>query len=92
MISLRSEIFPIYPPIAKDMPQGGYMFKLQNHHISTTVNFDAAQYRVRYKITAAMIHRSQQPASTPGSPTRRRGGLLMRLARENFVAGLTPTL
>ncbi|MBI5012625.1 MAG: hypothetical protein HZC06_07815, partial [Methylocystis sp.] len=34
----RSEIFPIYPAIAKRFgAQGGYMFKLQNHHISTGV-------------------------------------------------------
>ena len=66
----RSEIFPIYPPIAKRYgAQGGYMLKLQN---------DPSQ------LSNARVDAWLADEAT--------SGLLMRLARENFVAGLTPTL
>ncbi len=93
----RSEIFPIYPPIAKRFgAQGGYMFKLQNHHISTTVGdfltlpqFLASCYKIYGAHDATKISNPRVDAWLADEAT---SGLLMRLARENFVAGQTPTL
>jgi hypothetical protein len=93
----RSEIFPIYPPIAKRYgAQGGYMFKLQNHHISTAVGdfltlpqFLASCYKIYSRHDASKISNPRVDAWLADETTI---GLLMRLARENFAAGLTPTL
>jgi hypothetical protein len=93
----RSEIFPIYPPIAKRYgAQGGYMFKLQNHHISTTVGdfltlpqYIASCYKIYSGHDPSQLSNPRVDAWLADEAT---SGLLMRLAREYFVAGLTPTL
>ena len=93
----RSEIFPIYPPIAKRYgAQGGYMFKMQNHHISTTVGdflnlpqFLASCYKSYSAHDLSKLSNARVDAWLADEAT---SGLLMRLARENFAAGLTPTL
>ena len=93
----RSEIFPIYPSIAKRYgAQGGYMFKLQNHHISTTVGdfltlpqYIASCYKIYSGHDPSQLSNPRVDAWLADEAT---SGLLMRLARENFVAGLTPTL
>ncbi|MGD9658698.1 MAG: WcbI family polysaccharide biosynthesis putative acetyltransferase, partial [Methylocystis sp.] len=93
----RSEIFPIYPPIAKRYgAQGGYMFKLQNHHLATTVGdfltlpqYIASCYKIYGKHDPAKLSNPRVDAWLADEETT---GLLMRLARENFAAGLTPVL
>jgi hypothetical protein len=93
----RSEIFPIYPPIAKRFgAQGGYMFKLQNHHISTSVGdfltlpqYLASCFKTYSGHDPSKLSNPRVDAWLADDATT---GLLMRLARENFVAGLTPTL
>lgn len=93
----RSEIFPVYPPIAKVFGvQGSYQFKMQNHHISRTVGdfLTLPQYlSACYKIYAK--HKPEQLGNARVDGWLADGatsGLLVRLARENRKAGLLPAL
>ncbi len=93
----RSEIYPVYPPIAKRFgAQGGYMFKMQNHHISATVGdfltlpqFLSACYKVYAAHDISALSNPRVDAWLADDAT---SSLLTKLARENLAAGLTPTL
>jgi hypothetical protein len=93
----RSEIFPIYPPIAEAFGvPGSYLFKLQNHHLSAGVGgfLNLPQYlSACYK-----IYRGARPSQL--SHARVDGWLndatfsrqLVALSRENLAAGATREL
>jgi hypothetical protein len=93
----RSEIFPIYPPIAKIFGvQGGYLFKLQNHHLANSVGdfltlpqYLAASFKTYEKAGAASLGNPRVDAWLADEKTK---ALLIRLARENLAAGRLPTL
>jgi hypothetical protein len=93
----RAEIFPIYPPIAKLFGlQGGYLFKMQNHHISHSVGdfftlpqYLAACFKTYEKIGAARLGNPRVDAWLADEKTK---SLLIRLARDNLKAGQTPTV
>ncbi len=93
----RSEIFPIYPPIARTFGvQGGYLFKLENHHLAsgpgdflTLPQYLAACYRTYEKVGGERLGNPRVDGWLADEKTK---GLLVRLARENLKAGLTPTL
>lgn len=93
----RAEIFPIYPPIAKLFGvQGGYLFKLQNHHLANDVGdfltlpeYLAACYRTYEKEGAARLGNARVDGWLADEETR---NMLVGLARENLRKGLTPTL
>lgn len=93
----RAEIFPVYPPIGKvfGVP-GGYLFKMQNHHLSTTVGdfltlpqFLFACYKVYQAHRADQLANARVDGWLADEQTSNR---LISLARENLKAGLTPTL
>jgi hypothetical protein len=93
----RSEIFPIYPPIAKIFGvQGGYLFKNQNHHISYSVGefltlpqFLAACFETYQKAGAARLANPRVDAWLADEKTK---NYLIRLGRENLAAGRAPVL
>lgn len=93
----RAEIFPVYPPIAKMLGvQGGYLFKLGNHHLAQTVGdfltlpqYLAACYKIYAAHEASRLGNARVDAWLADEKT---SDLLVRLARENLKAGLTPTL
>jgi len=93
----RAEIFPVYPPIAKMLGvQGGYLFKMQNHHLAHTVGdfltlpqFLTSCYKIYAGHEASRLGNARVDGWLADEPTSR---LLVRLARENLEAGLTPTL
>jgi hypothetical protein len=93
----RSEIFPVYPPIAKIFGvQGGYLFKLQNHHLANSVGdflnlpqYLAASFKTYEKAGAASLGNPRVDAWLADETTK---SLLIRLARENLAAGRLPTL
>jgi len=93
----RSEIFPVYPAVAKVFgAQGGYLFKLQNHHISHTVGdfltlpqYLAASFKTFEKTGAERLANPRVDAWLADEKTK---NLVVRLARDNLKAGLTPTL
>lgn len=93
----RSEVFPIYPPIAKIFGvQGGYLFKLQNQHLSSSVGdfltlpeFLSNCYKVYASTQPSMLGNARVDAWLADATT---SDLLVRLAAENLKAGLTPTL
>lgn len=93
----RAEIFPVYPPIARVFgAQGGYLFKLQNHHLANTVGdfltlpqYLAASYKTFEKIGPAQLSNPRVEGWLADEETKR---LLISYARENLRAGLTPTL
>jgi Polysaccharide biosynthesis enzyme WcbI len=93
----RAEIFPVYPPIAKLFGvQGGYLFKLQNHHLANDVGdfLTLPQY-----LSACFKTYEKAGAENLGNP-RVEGwladdsvkSLLVGLARENLKAGKLPTI
>lgn len=93
----RAEIFPVYPPIAKLFGvQGGYLFKLQNHHLANSVGdfltlpeYLAACFRTYEKEGAARLGNKRVDAWLADEKTK---SLLIGLARENLRKGLTPTV
>lgn len=93
----RAEIFPVYPAIAKHFGvQGGYLFKLQNHHLANDVGdfltlpqYLAACFQTYEKVGAARLGNPRVDGWLADEGTK---ALLIRLARENLKAGLTPTL
>lgn len=93
----RAEIFPIYPPIARVYgAQGGYLFKLQNHHLANNVGdfltlpqYLAACFKTYEKAGAARLGNARVDAWLADERTK---NLLIGMARENLRAGLTPTL
>jgi len=93
----RAEIFPVYPPIAKMLGvQGGYLFKLGNHHLAHTVGdfltlpqFLAACYKIYAAHDAVKLGNARVDAWLADEKT---SDLLVRLARENLKAGFTPAL
>lgn len=93
----RSEIFPVYPPIAKLFGvSGGYQFKMQNHHIAVTVGdfltlpqYLSACYKIYAAHEASQLSNSRVDGWLADEAT---SGLLVKLARENLKAGLLPVL
>lgn len=93
----RSEIFPVYPPIANRYgARGEYLFKRENQHISqgvgeflTLPRFLAASYGVYARHEAEKLYNQRVEAWLADEATSR---VLVKLARENLAAGLTPTL
>lgn len=93
----RAEIFPVYPGIAKVFgAQGGYLFKLQNHHLADSVGdflnlpqYLSASFKTYEKAGAERLANPRVDAWIADDKTR---DLLIGLARENLKAGLTPTL
>lgn len=93
----RAEIFPVYPPIAKLFGvQGGYLFKLQNHHLANDVGdflnlpqYLSACYRTYEKAGAANLGNPRVEGWLADEDTK---SLLIGLARENLRAGKLPTL
>jgi hypothetical protein len=93
----RSEIFPIYPPIAKIFGvQGGYLFKIQNHHLANNVGdfltlpqYLEACFRAYEKSGAAGVVNSRVDVWLANEETKSQ---LIALARENLRKGLTPTV
>jgi len=93
----RSEIFPIYPPIGELFGvRGGYLFKLQNFHISDGVGdfLNLPQYLSScYKLyQGCPSSRIAHPRIDKWLADDATSDLLVGLARENLRAGLTPTL
>jgi len=93
----RAEIFPVYPPIARTFGvQGGYLFKLQNHHLSNGVGdfltlpqYLSACYKTYQKVGADRLSNARVDAWLGDARTKEQ---LVRMARENLRAGLTPAL
>lgn len=92
----RAEIFPVYPEVAKVFGvQGGYLFKLQNHHLADSVGdfltlpqYLASSFKTFEKIGAERLSNPRVDAWLADASTK---NLLVGLARENFKAGRTPT-
>ena len=84
----RSEIFPIYPPIAKIFGvQGGYLFKIQNHHLANNVGdfltlpqYLEACFRAYEKSGAKGVVNSRVDVWLANEETKSQ---LIALAREN---------
>jgi hypothetical protein len=93
----RAEIFPIYPSIGEMYgARGGYLFKMGNFHVSNGVGdfLNLPQYlSACYKIyqAAASTQMAHQRIDNWLSDDAT-SDYLVRLARENLRAGLTPTL
>lgn len=93
----RSEIFPIYPAVAKIFGvQGGYLFKIQNHHLANDVGdfltlpqYLEACFRSYEKAGADNVVNSRVEAWIADENTKT---LLIGLARENLLKGMTPTV
>lgn len=93
----RSEIFPVYPPIANRYgTRGEYLFKRENQHMSqgvgeflTLPRFLAASYGIYSRHEAGKLHNPRVEAWLADETTSR---VLVKLARENLAAGLTPVL
>jgi hypothetical protein len=93
----RAEIFPVYPGVAKVFgAQGGYLFKLQNHHLANSVGdflnlpqYLAASFKTYEKVGAERAVNPRVDAWMDDEKTR---NILIGLARDNLKAGLTPTL
>lgn len=93
----RSDIFPVYPPIARRYgAPGGYLFKRENHHISqgvgeflTLPRFLAQSYEIFRRHDRAKLY-NRRVDDWLGDESSSR--ILIKLARENLAAGLTPTL
>ena len=93
----RSEVCPVYPSVAKLFGvQGGYQFKLQNHHLAETVGdfLNLPQYLSScYKIYAVHeLSKLGNPRVEAWLEDEATSALLVRLARENLKAGLLPTI
>jgi len=94
---LRAEIFPVYPAIAKMFGvQGGYLFKLQNHHLANDVGdfltlpqYLEACFRTYEKEGAARLGNKRVDSWLADESTK---NLIIGLARENLRRGLTPTV
>lgn len=93
----RSAIFPVYPPIAKRYgAPGSYLFKPENHHISlgvgelsTLPRFLAQSYEVFRRRDEAQLSNPRVEGWLADEASSR---ILLKLARENLAAGLTPSL
>ncbi|QGM96435.1 WcbI family polysaccharide biosynthesis putative acetyltransferase [Methylocystis parvus] len=93
----RSEIFPVYPAVARVFgAQGGYLFKLQNHHISHTVGdflnlpqYLGSSWKTFEKTGQEHLANPRVDAWLDDEKTKT---YVMKLARENQKAGLKPTL
>ncbi len=93
----RSEIFPIYPPIAKIFGvQGSYLFKIQNHHLANDVGdfltlpqYLEACFRCYEKSRELGVVNSRVEVWLANEDTKSQ---LIALARENLRKGLTPTV
>jgi hypothetical protein len=91
----RAEICPVYPPIAQRFgAHGGYLFKLQNHHLSNGVGrflnlpqYLAACYKIYETAKSSQMRHPRIDAWLDDDAT---SDMLLRLARENLRAGLTP--
>lgn len=93
----RSEVFPVYPSIAKIYGvQGGYQFKLQNHHISSTVGdfltlpqYIKSCFDTYRKHDASQLGNARVDGWLADDAT---SAMLVKLARENQKAGRLPVL
>jgi hypothetical protein len=93
----RSDIFPVYPPIAKRYgAQGSYLFKCENHHISqgvgeflTLPQFLARCYEAFSRHDRSKLYNPRVEGWLADESSSR---TLIKLARENLAAGLTPAL
>jgi hypothetical protein len=93
----RAEIFPVYPPVAKVFgAQGGYLFKLQNHHLASSVGdfltlpqYLSSSFKTFEKTGVDRLGNPRVDAWLADEQTK---SLLISLARENLKAGLAPTL
>ncbi len=93
----RAEIYPVYPGIARVYgAQGGYLFKMQNHHLANTVGdfltlpqYLSASFKTFEKTGPELLANPRVGAWLEDEKTK---SLLVNLARENYRAGLLPTL
>jgi hypothetical protein len=93
----RSEIFPIYPPIAERFGvPGSYLFKLHNYHISAGVGdfLNLPQYLAAcYKIyQGSPRSKMRHPRVDNWLSDEATSEMLVHLARENLRAARVPTL
>jgi hypothetical protein len=93
----RSEIFPIYPPIAERLGvPGSYLFKLQNHHLSAGVGgflnlpqYLAACYKIYQRSSPSKMRHPRVDGWLSDQATSE---MLVKLARENLRMARVPTL
>lgn len=91
----RSEVFPVYPPIAERFGfRGSYTFKLGNYHLSRSVGdcltlpqFLSGCYRVYQRCAPSQLVNPRVEAWLADNAT---AGTLVSLARKNVRAGLAP--
>ena len=93
----RAEVFPVYPPIAKMFGvKGSYLFKLANHRLNYSVGdfLTLPQYlSACYKTYAAVPSDKLSCARVDGwTADAAVSDLLVKMAKDNLRAGLTPTL
>ncbi|MBI1868494.1 MAG: hypothetical protein HYS06_09420 [Methylocystis sp.] len=93
----RGYMFPVYPAIGEHFGRrGGYMFKLNNFHLSQCVGdfltlpqFLAASYKVYQRSKNAQL---ANPRVDGWLADAAASDMIVRLARENLKAGLLPVL
>lgn len=93
----RAEIFPVYPAVARVFgAQGGYLFKLQNHHLAHSVGdfltlpqYLESSFKTFEKTGAEHLANPRVDAWLGDESTK---NFVIKLARENLRAGLAPTV
>ncbi len=93
----RAEVFPVYPPIAKMFGvKGSYLFKLSNHHLNYSVGdflslpqYIASCYKTYAAIPSDKLSCARVDEWVADATV---SGLLVKMAKDNLRAGLTPTL
>lgn len=93
----RSEVFPVYPPIAKMFGvKGSYLFKQQNHHFAHTVGdfltlpqYLSSCYKTYAATESAKLYNVRVEAWLTNEDLC---NSLLKMAKENLRAGLTHSL
>jgi len=91
----RSEVFPVYPPIAESFgARGSYLFKLANFHLSAGVGefitlpeYIERCYAIYRRATPAQLRHTRVDGWLSSDSTTQ---MLVNFARENSSAGATP--
>jgi hypothetical protein len=93
----RSEVFPVYPPIAESFgARGAYLFKLANFHLSAGVGdfinlpeFIERSYKTYRAAKPQQLRHPRTDGWLSDAATSKR---IVELARENLRAGVAPTV
>jgi hypothetical protein len=93
----RSEVFPVYPPIAESFgARGSYLFKLANFHLSdgvgafiTLPEYIERSYAAYRKATPQQLRHARTDGWLSSAETTQ---TLIALAKENARAGKTPVV